>query len=434
MRAYDIILKKRNGKELATAEIEFLIGEYTAGRLPDYQLAAWAMAVFFTGMSKRETADLTMAMADSGDRIDLSPIQGVKVDKHSTGGVGDTTTLVLAPLVAAAGVPVAKMSGRGLGHTGGTIDKLEAIPGFNTSLSLEEFIANVNHRQVAVAGQTSNLAPADKQLYALRDVTATVDSISLIASSIMSKKIAAGAEKIVLDVKVGSGAFMKTYEQAVKLAESMVEIGRQVNRQTVAVLSNMDQPLGQAVGNALEVKEAVKTLYGEGPEDLIKLCLTLGAQMLKVAGMVETESEGREQLKEVLNSGAALRKFKDLIAAQGGNSSVVDDLTLLPAAKKQIELKAQKEGYIAGIDAEEVGLAAMSLGAGRETKDDIIDPSVGVVLQAKVGDQVNYGDTLATLHINDDANLMAVKEQLQSAYTITDEQSDKSKLIYKIIE
>ncbi|MBM7623587.1 pyrimidine-nucleoside phosphorylase [Sporohalobacter salinus] len=434
MRAYDIILKKRNGKELSTDEIEFLIKEYTAGRLPDYQLAVWTMAVFFQGMNRRETADLTMAMADSGERIDLSPINGVKVDKHSTGGVGDTTTLVLAPLVAAAGVSVAKMSGRGLGHTGGTIDKLEAIPGFDTSLSLEKFINNVNRLQVAVAGQTKNLAPADKKLYSLRDVTATVDSIPLIASSIMSKKIAAGSENIVLDVKVGSGAFMKTYEEAKKLAESMVEIGKEVDCQTVAVISNMDQPLGQAVGNALEVREAVKTLRGEGPEDLIELCFTLGTQMLKLAGIVQTEAEGRKRLEEVLNSRAALEKFKELISAQGGNPKVIDDLSLLPTAKKKIEIKAQKKGYIERIDAEEVGLAAMMLGAGRETKEDDIDLAVGVTVKSKVGDKVNPEDTLATLYINDDNNLKDIKNRIQQAYTIIDKESENNKLIYEIIE
>ncbi|KXS41941.1 MAG: pyrimidine-nucleoside phosphorylase, partial [Candidatus Frackibacter sp. T328-2] len=400
MRAYDIILKKREGNELSKEEIEYLIEAYTAGELPDYQLSAWAMAVFFKGMNERETADLTMTMANSGDTIDLSPIQGVKVDKHSTGGVGDTTTLVLAPLVAAAGAPVAKMSGRGLGHTGGTIDKLESIPDFNTSLSREQFINNVNDIKVAVAGQTGNLAPADKKLYALRDVTATVDSIPLIASSIMSKKIAAGADGIVLDVKVGDGAFMKDYEEAKRLAKTMVDIGKNVQRETIAVISDMNQPLGLAVGNALEVKEAIETLRGEGPVDLTALCLTLGSQMLRLSGVVKSVEAGREELEKVLTSGAGLKKLKEMITAQGGNPEVVDNYNLLPTAKQKIELKAEADGYIEEIAAEDVGIAAMLLGAGRKSKEDNIDMAVGVELAVKVGEEVSKGDKLALLHIN----------------------------------
>ncbi|SJZ62041.1 pyrimidine-nucleoside phosphorylase [Selenihalanaerobacter shriftii] len=433
MRAYDIILKKREGKELTTEEIKFLIQEYTAGNLPDYQISAWAMAMFFAGMNDRETADLTLAMSNSGDTIDLSPIQGTKVDKHSTGGVGDTTTLVLAPLVAAAGAPVAKMSGRGLGHTGGTIDKLEAISNFNTSLSRDKFINNVNKIKVAVAGQTGNLAPADKKLYSLRDVTATVDSIPLIASSIMSKKIAAGADGIVLDVKIGSGAFMKSYEDAKELAELMVNIGKNVQRETIAVLSDMEQPLGLAVGNALEVKEAVETLRGEGPADLTALCLTLGSQMLKLAGVVNDVEVGRERLEKVLVDGTGLDKLKEMISAQGGNSEVVDDLSLLPEAETKVEVKAKESGYITEIVAEEVGLSAMMLGAGRETKEDEIDLGVGIVLANKVGDKVARGDRLASLHVNGQSNLEAAKEKLLRAYTIGSDAPEERPLVYEVI-
>ncbi|SDC02013.1 MULTISPECIES: pyrimidine-nucleoside phosphorylase [unclassified Candidatus Frackibacter] len=434
MRAYDIILKKREGNELSKEEIEYLIEAYTAGELPDYQLSAWAMAVFFKGMNERETADLTMTMANSGDTIDLSPIQGVKVDKHSTGGVGDTTTLVLAPLVAAAGAPVAKMSGRGLGHTGGTIDKLESIPDFNTSLSREQFINNVNDIKVAVAGQTGNLAPADKKLYALRDVTATVDSIPLIASSIMSKKIAAGADGIVLDVKVGDGAFMKDYEEAKRLAKTMVDIGKNVQRETIAVISDMNQPLGLAVGNALEVKEAIETLRGEGPVDLTALCLTLGSQMLRLSGVVKSVEAGREELEKVLTSGAGLKKLKEMITAQGGNPEVVDNYNLLPTAKQKIELKAEADGYIEEIAAEDVGIAAMLLGAGRKSKEDNIDMAVGVELAVKVGEEVSKGDKLALLHVNEQSDLTAAREKLQKAYTITTEPVEEKALIYEIVK
>ncbi|MCK8824759.1 pyrimidine-nucleoside phosphorylase [Fuchsiella alkaliacetigena] len=433
MRAYDIILKKRAGKELTKAELEYLISGYVSGEIPDYQLAAWAMAVFFQGMKKQEVAALTSVMADSGEQLDLSSIAGVKVDKHSTGGVGDSVTLVLAPLVAAAGVPVAKMSGRGLGHTGGTIDKLEAIPNFRTALAKQEFIDNVNRLQVAVAGQTANLAPADKKLYALRDVTATVDSIPLIASSIMSKKIAAGADKILLDVKVGNGAFMKELAEAEELARTMVEIGNNLGQETVAVISDMNQPLGKAVGNALEVKEAIETLRGEGPADLEELSLCLGAEMLKLAGRVENTKEGKAKLRELLASGAALEKFKELIRAQGGQEEVVDNPNLLATSKKRVEIKAPKSGYITEILAEEVGLAAMLLGAGRENKEATIDLAVGIVLEAKLGAKISKGDKLATLHVNEDSQLAIAKEKLENAYKIEAEQLVARNLVHQVI-
>lgn len=380
MRAYDIILKKRNGQELSTEEINFLIEGYMSGKVADYQMSAWAMAVFFRGMTERETADLTMAMVRSGEQVDLSPIQGIKVDKHSTGGVGDKTTLVLGPLVAAAGVPVAKMSGRGLGHTGGTIDKLESIPGFQTGIKKEQFFNNVNQIKIAVAGQTGNLTPADKKLYALRDVTATVDSIPLIASSIMSKKIAAGADAIVLDVKTGCGAFMKTEEDAFKLAAAMVGIGAKVGRKTTAVVTDMDQPLGNTVGNALEVKEAILTLKDKGPADLTELCYTLGSRMLVLGGRANTYDEGRKILEELLKSGAALSKLKELVEAQGGDGTVIENEELLPDTKYSLPLKAAADGYVYAINAEQVGIAAMVLGAGRETKEDVIDPAVGIII------------------------------------------------------
>ena len=433
LRAYDIIAKKKNGKKLRREEIEFLVNGYTEGDIPDYQVSAWAMAVIFQGMDKEETAYLTDVMAKSGDRIDLSPIKGVKVDKHSTGGVGDKTTLVLAPLVAACGVPVAKMSGKGLGHTGGTIDKLEAIPGFKTSLQMEEFINNVNEIKVSIAGQTGNLAPADKKIYALRDVTATVDSIPLIASSIMSKKIASGADGIVLDVKVGSGAFMKEHDQALELAQTMVEIGKEVGRDTVALVSNMDQPLGLAVGNSLEVIEAIETLQGKGPKDLTDLSLNLAAQMIIIAGVVDNRDEAINLLKEKIESGAALAKLKELIAYQSGNSKIVDNIDLLPLADKTISINSQNEGYITRIEAEEIGLGAMLLGAGRENKDDKIDYSVGIKLNKKAGDSVDKGDKLATIYYNQEEKLSEVKEKIKEAYTIKDKPVEANPLIYDII-
>ncbi|ADO77059.1 pyrimidine-nucleoside phosphorylase [Halanaerobium praevalens] len=434
MRAYDIIYKKREGQKLSKEELEFLVNGYVDSKIPDYQIAAWAMAVYFQGMDAQETANLTMLMAESGDMIDLSPISGIKVDKHSTGGVGDTTTLILAPLVASAGIPVAKMSGRGLGHTGGTIDKLESIPSFNTSLSRDKFFDNVNQHGVAVVGQTGNLTPADKKLYALRDVTATVESIPLIASSIMSKKLAGGADAIVLDVKTGNGAFMKDFENAKKLAEAMVAIGKEVGRDTAAYITDMNQPLGQAVGNALEVKEAIRTLKGKGPADLTELCVELGAGMLQLAGKVSSLDQGKELLRTKLKNGEALAKFGELITAQGGSAKVIKDLSLLPTAENKVEVKAEKSGYVSAIKALDVGLAAMILGAGRENKDSKIDLAVGLELKQKIADSVEKGDTLAVLHYNDSANLEEAKAKLLAAFTITKEKKNKNKLLYEIIK
>lgn len=435
MRTVSLIEKKRDGGELTEQEIETLIQGYTNGNIPDYQMAAWAMAVYFRGMTEQETAALTLAMARSGETVDLSGIPGIKVDKHSTGGVGDKTTLVLAPLVAACGVPVAKMSGRGLGHTGGTIDKLESIPGFTTDLSRQQFLAQVNEIGVAVAGQTANIAPADKKLYALRDVTATVASIPLIASSVMSKKIAAGADAIVLDVKTGSGAFMKTLEDAVQLAEAMVKIGKEIGRETIAVISNMDQPLGYAIGNALEVKEAIEALRGDGPSDLKKLCLELGTHMLRASGIVNSEEEARARLEEIWASGRALEKFKAWITAQGGDASVVDAPEQLLGADTIVTVHAQSSGFVAAIDAERIGVAAMMLGAGRETIEDQIDPAVGIVLSKKVGDFVEKGETLAELHVNGrKRDPGAIMQMVEKAYTWSEQAPENVPLVRAICD
>ena len=419
MRMVDIIEKKRDGQELTTAEINFFIEGYTKGEIPDYQASALAMAIYFQDMNDRERADLTRAMVESGDTIDLSAIDGVKVDKHSTGGVGDTTTLVLAPLVASLGVPVAKMSGRGLGHTGGTIDKLESIAGFHVELTREQFIDLVNRDKVAVIGQSGNLTPADKKLYALRDVTGTVNSIPLIASSIMSKKIAAGADAIVLDVKTGDGAFMKTQEDAEELAHAMVRIGNHVGRKTIAIISDMSQPLGFAIGNALEVKEAIETLQGKGPKDLTELVLTLGSQMVILAGKAKTTEEAKEMLLDAIHSGKALAKFKDFLTNQGGDASIVDDLTKLPQAKYKIELPAKQSGYISRMVADEIGVASMILGAGRATKEDVIDLAVGLVLHKKVGDKVEEGESILTIYSNRE-NVEDVKQKLYDNIFIAD--------------
>ncbi|PRS13972.1 pyrimidine-nucleoside phosphorylase [Bacillus pumilus] len=431
MRMVDIIAKKRDGKELSSEEISFFVKEYTDGTIPDYQASALAMAIFFQDMTDQERADLTLAMANSGDTIDLSAIEGIKVDKHSTGGVGDTTTLVLAPLVAALDVPVAKMSGRGLGHTGGTVDKLEAVKGFHVEITKDEFIELVNRHKVAVIGQSGNLTPADKKLYALRDVTGTVNSIPLIASSIMSKKIAAGADAIVLDVKTGAGAFMKTPEDSEKLAKAMVRIGNNVGRQTMAVISDMSQPLGLAIGNSLEVKEAIDTLKGEGPEDLNELVLTLGSQMVVLAKKAETLDEAREKLIEVMKNGKALEKFKEFLENQGGDGSIVDQPEKLPQAPYQIDVPAKESGVVAEIVADEIGVAAMILGAGRATKEDEIDLSVGIMLNKKVGDRVEKGDSLVTLHANreDVANVM---EKIYDNIRIADH-ADAPTLIHTVI-
>ncbi|WEV81669.1 pyrimidine-nucleoside phosphorylase [Bacillus velezensis] len=431
MRMVDLIVKKQNGRELTTEEIQFFVKGYTDGSIPDYQASALAMAIYFQDMTDQERADLTMAMVNSGETIDLSAIEGIKVDKHSTGGVGDTTTLVLAPLVAALGVPVAKMSGRGLGHTGGTIDKLEAIEGFHVELSKDEFIKLVNRDKVAVIGQSGNLTPADKKLYALRDVTGTVNSIPLIASSIMSKKIAAGADAIVLDVKTGAGAFMKTDEDAVNLAKAMVRIGNNVGRQTMAVISDMSQPLGFAIGNALEVQEAIDTLRGEGPEDLNELVLTLGSQMVVLAKKAETLEEARTKLQEVMKNGKALEKFKEFLSNQGGDASVVDDPSKLPQAAYKIDVPAKEAGVVSEIVADEIGVAATLLGAGRATKEDEIDLAVGIMLRKKVGDNVEKGEPLVTLYANRE-NVEDVTAKVYDNIRIS-EKAEAPKLIHTLI-
>ncbi|KXY29472.1 thymidine phosphorylase [Bacillus cereus] len=431
MRMVDIIAKKRDGKELTTEEINFFINGYTDGSIPDYQASALAMAIFFKDMTDRERADLTMAMVESGETIDLSAIEGIKVDKHSTGGVGDTTTLVLGPLVAALDVPVAKMSGRGLGHTGGTIDKLEAVEGFHVEITKEQFIDIVNRDKVAVIGQTGNLTPADKKIYALRDVTGTVNSIPLIASSIMSKKIAAGADAIVLDVKTGAGAFMKTEEDAKELAHAMVRIGNNVGRQTMAVISDMSQPLGLAIGNALEVKEAIDTLKGEGPEDLTELVLVLGSQMVVLAKKANTLEEAREMLIEVMKNGKATEKFKEFLSNQGGDSSIVDNPEKMPQAKYVIDVPAKTSGVISNIVADEIGIAAMLLGAGRATKEDEIDLAVGLMLRKKVGDAVKEGEPFVTIYANRE-NVEDVKAKIYENISIA-ETAVAPKLVHTVI-
>ncbi|OAK18293.1 pyrimidine-nucleoside phosphorylase [Bacillus wiedmannii] len=431
MRMVDIIAKKRDGKELTTEEIKFFINGYTDGSIPDYQVSALAMAIFFKDMTDRERADLTMAMVESGETINLSAIEGIKVDKHSTGGVGDTTTLVLGPLVAALDVPVAKMSGRGLGHTGGTIDKLEAVEGFHVEITKEQFIDIVNRDKVAVIGQTGNLTPADKKIYALRDVTGTVNSIPLIASSIMSKKIAAGADAIVLDVKTGAGAFMKTEEDAKELAHAMVRIGNNVGRQTMAVISDMSQPLGFAIGNALEVKEAIDTLKGEGPEDLTELVLVLGSQMVVLAKKANTLEEAREMLIEVMKNGKATEKFKEFLSNQGGDSSIVDNPEKMPQAKYVIDVPAKASGVISNIVADEIGIAAMLLGAGRATKEDEIDLAVGLMLRKKVGDAVKEGEPFVTIYANRE-NVEDVKAKIYENISIA-ETAVAPKLVHTVI-
>ncbi|WP_059171019.1 pyrimidine-nucleoside phosphorylase [Bacillus sp. FJAT-27445] len=432
MRMVDLIEKKRDGQELSTEEINHIIKGYTNGSIPDYQMSALTMAIYFKGMTEKERADLTMAMAESGDQINLSEIEGIKVDKHSTGGVGDTTTLVLGPLVAAVGVPVAKMSGRGLGHTGGTVDKLESVAGFHVEIENSEFINLVNKNKIAVIGQSGNLTPADKNLYALRDVTATVNSIPLIASSIMSKKIAAGADAIVLDVKTGAGAFMKTLDDSRELAKAMVGIGNNVGRKTMAVISDMSQPLGYAIGNALEVKEAIDTLKGEGPEDLTELSLTLGSHMVLLAGKAGSFEEARRLLEKAIEDGTALEKMKVFLSAQGGDASIVDDPSMLPQAKYIFELEAKEDGYISEIIADEVGTAAMLLGAGRATKESEIDLAVGLILKKKIGDQVKKGESLAAIHSNFDS-IDKVREMLYSSIKISASEVKSPVLIYEEI-
>ncbi|WP_288221293.1 pyrimidine-nucleoside phosphorylase [uncultured Clostridium sp.] len=434
MRMYDIIVKKRKGQELSKEEIDFFVDGFTKGEIPDYQVSALLMAIFFNKMNTKETADLTMAMVNSGDVIDLSSIDGVKVDKHSTGGVGDKTSICLTPLVASLGVPVSKMSGRGLGHTGGTIDKLESFSGFSVELTEEEFINNSNTIGIALTGQTGNIAPADKKLYALRDVTGTVDNMSLIASSIMSKKIASGADAIVLDVKVGDGAFMKTPEDAKALALEMVNIGKSVGRKTIGVISDMDQPLGYAIGNALEVKEAIDLLKGNGPKDLLELTLTLGSYMIICANKAETFDEAKALLLENINNGKGLEKLKEFVRAQGGDSSFIDDTNKLPKAKYIEEVRANRSGIVTKINAEAFGLIAMELGAGRETKESNIDLAVGIVLNKKREDKVKEGEVLAYIHSNDINNIEKAKHKILNNIVISNELNKEIPLIYDIVK
>ena len=433
MRFYDLIIKKRDGQELTQEEINFMIKEYCEDGIPDYQMSAMSMAIYFKGMSNREIKYLTMAMVNSGKIIDLSSIPGIKVDKHSTGGVGDTTTLALAPMVAAAGVPVAKMSGRGLGHTGGTIDKLESIKGFKTELSLNKFIDIVKKVGVSIISPTSDLAPADKKLYALRDVTGTIESIPLIVGSIMSKKLAAGADAIVLDVTTGSGAFMQEYKDALKLGKLMVDIGLELGKETVAVVSNMDEPLGFAIGNSLEVKEAIEILKDKGPEDLRNLCLVLGAHMLKLGGAVKNYEEGKNRLETILKEGTAFNKFKEMVTAQGGNPEIIDKPELLPLAKHSTKVKADISGFVQRIDSRLVGESTMLLGAGREKKESKIDLSVGIILKKKVGSKVNINEDLAEVYYNDLEKLKEAKKKLFSSFVIGDKKTKKLPLILATI-
>lgn len=434
MRVLDVITKKRDGLVLTDLEIKYLIHAYTNDEIPDYQMAAWLMAVFFKGMTMEETASLTMAMAMSGNMIDLSAVSGIKVDKHSTGGVADTTTLVLAPLVAAAGVPVAKMSGRGLGFTGGTIDKLDAIAGFKTALRPDEFIHNLQRHNVAIIGQSADIAPADGKIYALRDVTATIESIPLIASSIMSKKIAAGADKILLDVKVGNGAFMKSMEDAVMLAETMVHIGKLVGRETRAVLSSMEEPLGQAIGNSLEVEEAIAILDGRGEQALKHVCLFLGAQMLNMAGLESDLKVGYETLNALIKNKAALHKFKEFVIAQGGNVDVVSNPKALPQAKIETKVICSEEGYIQKIDAAKLGYCAMRLGAGREYKGQEIDLSAGIMLEKRVGDRIEKGQSLCAIYANNEMKIKEVQSLLVDAIKIDNKQVPKTNLILGVVD
>ena len=431
MRMVDLIEKKRDGNELSKEEIEYIVTNYTNGKIPDYQVSALLMAIFYQDMTNEEITNLTLAIANSGDVIDLSSLEGIKVDKHSTGGVGDTTTLILAPLVASVGVTVAKMSGRGLGYTGGTLDKLEAIPGFQIELSDEAFVRIVNESKVAVIGQSGNLAPADKKLYALRDVTATVDSLPLIASSIMSKKIAAGADAIVLDVTTGDGAFMKNIEDARRLAKTMTSIGKLANRETVAVISDMSEPLGEAIGNSLEVVEAIETLQGNGPEDLVEMCYALGSQMVVLAGKAKTTDEARTLLQEALESGKALAKFKEMIQNQGGDPTIVEQPERILTARYTMELPAKQSGVVSKIVANELGIAAMMLGAGRKTKEDDIDHAVGLKLHKKIGDTVTKGESLLTIYSNDE-EISSVIELLYKNIEIG-ESAMKPTLIHDII-
>lgn len=432
MRVVDLILKKKNGETLTRDEIKFLISGYVNGTIPDYQISSLLMAICFQGLNEQEQSDLTLEMLLSGESIDLSSINGICVDKHSTGGVGDKTTLVVAPLVAACGMKMAKMSGRGLGHTGGTLDKLESIPNFRIALTPDEFFKQVEDISLAVAGQTANIAPADKKLYALRDVTGTVESIGLIASSIMSKKLASGASYILLDVKVGDGAFMKDLSSARALARAMVEIGRRQGRKTVALLTDMDQPLGSAVGNSLEVIEAIETLKGRGPKDLETLALRIVTELLMMTGLEKSKEAAYERAERALKDGSALTKLSQMISRQDGDSRVIDDYSLLPTAKKVIEVRAKSEGYVKKVHALAIGHAAMLLGAGRATKDDIIDLAVGIKVHAKVGDHLKKGDLLATVYAND-KNIEETLASVENAFELVNEKVQPNKLILDIV-
>lgn len=429
MRMYDIIEEKRNGNALSDEKIKFFIDGYTKGEIPDYQAAALLMAIFFRSMDKRETATLTLAMANSGDTVDLSGIKGECIDKHSTGGVGDKTTLIVAPIAAAAGCKVPKMSGRGLGHTGGTIDKLESISGFSTAVTAEKFIKQVNEIGLCVAGQTGHLAPADKKLYALRDVTATVDNVSLIAASIMSKKLAAGSKNILLDVKTGSGAFMKTLEGSKELAQTMVDIGTAAGRNTRAVITNMDIPLGHAVGNSLEVIEAIELLKGKADDDLTQVCLTLAANMISLCQGIDLE-QSKEKTLAVIKDGSALEKLALMVEAQGGNKEWIFNPDLFPKAKYSYDVKSPNSGYITNMDTEKIGISSCLLGAGRLKVDDSIDYSAGIIIKAKNGDKVNCGDVIATLYTNNESLIPCAEKEYLGAVTVGEEKPEAYKLIF----
>ncbi|MCR4992505.1 MAG: pyrimidine-nucleoside phosphorylase [Lachnospiraceae bacterium] len=430
MRMYDLIYKKKYGAKLTKEEIDFIVQGYTKGEIPDYQMSAFLMAVCLKGMDMEETTNLTLSMRDSGETLDLSKIHGVKVDKHSTGGVGDKTSLCLSAMVAACGVPVAKMSGRGLGHTGGTIDKLESIKGFSTSITGEQFFENVNRIKMAIMGQTADLAPADKKIYALRDVTATVDCIPLIASSIMSKKLASGADAIVLDVKMGSGAFMKTLEDAVALADTMVKIGTMAGKHTSAVITNMDQPLGLAVGNSLEVIEAINLLKSQGPKDLMEDCMALGTLMLIGGGVTDSLDEAEKMLLATIEDGSALKKFAEFVEAQGGSPEFIFDTDKFEKAKYVVPVPAPKSGYVSHIQTDEIGMCSLILGGGRETKESVIDLSVGLILNKKLGDEVKEGEPLAYIHSNHPDKTDAAIERFLNAYTISGSYTETVKTIF----
>jgi pyrimidine-nucleoside phosphorylase/thymidine phosphorylase len=432
MRMVDLIHKKKQGEELTRAEINFIVEGYTSGEIPDYQMSALLMAIYFKGMNKEETANLTIAFINSGDQVDLSEIKGIKVDKHSTGGVGDKVSLIVIPLVASVGIPVAKMSGKGLGHTGGTIDKLESIEEFKTNLSMNEFIHNVNTYKMAIAGQTANLTPADKKIYALRDVTSTVESVPLIASSVMSKKIASGADAIVLDVKVGSGAFMKSLDEARELAQTMVKIGKSLNRKAIAVITDMSQPLGHEVGNANEVREAIEVLQGRGSKDLTTVALTIASHMAVLGGTYSEFNNAYRELEKIINSGRVIDTFKQLVKIQGGNPEVIDNPDRLPQAKYHVEIKASREGYVTAINAEAIGVSAMLLGAGRKKKDDPIDYSAGLTMVKKAGDKVNIGDLICLLHTNFKEHKEA-ENIARSAYSFSDNEPTPISYVYEVI-